>query len=885
MKKSLSIMLWNANGLQKSKKELEIILKLRNIDICLISETHFTKESYFKIDNYTTYHTIHPANCARGGSAILIKDNIKHYEKCKISCDEFQTTTLNINTNIGILNVTALYSPPRHSIKENQYRNLFQNIGEKFIIGGDLNAKHSHWGSRLITPKGRELYKAAQNYDCEFISTGKPTYWPTDTGKTPDLIDFFITRKVSEQYLKVEEGFELNSDHSPIYLTLSNSVIEKECPPFLTNKNTDWNYFKNILNVDYEITEINNTELLENEVIKLTNDIQNASWQSTPVSKKRLPGKNYPSESRNLIKEKRILRKDWQQTRDPAKKTELNRLGKFINNAIKELENASLNKYLSELTNNKNTDYSLWKATKGIKRPIEQNCPIKMANNEWARNNSQKVNIFSEHLVKTFSPVEQCSSELPSIEYKDTEVEIAETNINEIKSIMKELNAKKAPGFDLITAEIIKQLPHKTIFRLTKIINACINLKYFPSYWKVAEVIMISKPGKDPHEVSSYRPISLLPILSKILEKIIIKRLRPVIDTEEIIPSHQFGFREKHSTIDQVHRITDIIENAYNDKKVCSAVFLDVSQAFDKVWHEGLIFKLKSQLPKSFCKFLESYLSNRYFRVKYDDEYSSLNEIKAGVPQGSILGPTLYLLYTSDLPTDGNYITATFADDTALLAIDNSTKESTEKLQLAVNKMSAWTKKWGIKLNNSKSIHVDFTNMQTDYKKVYIDDIEVPHSNCAKYLGMTLDAKLRWKEHVKKKKQELDLKYSKMYWLIGRNSKLSTYNKLLIYKQVLKPVWTYGIQLWGCASETNIAIIQRFQNKALRTIANAPWYVRNDDLHRDLQIDKVKIVIQQYAKSHSERLRLHTNEEASNLYSRINNERRLNRVLPSDLAQ
>ena len=187
---------------------------------------------------------------------------------------------------------------------------------------------------------------------------------------------------MSAQYLKVEEGFELNSDHSPIYLTLSNNVIEKEHPPFLTNKNTDWNYFKNLLNVDYEITEINNTELLENEVIKLTNDIRNASWQSTPASKKRLPGKNYPSAIRNMIKEERRIRKDWQQTRDPSTKTNLNSLGKFINNAIKELEDASLNKYLSELTNNKNADYSLWQATKGIKRPVEQNCPIKMSNNE-----------------------------------------------------------------------------------------------------------------------------------------------------------------------------------------------------------------------------------------------------------------------------------------------------------------------------------------------------------------------------------------------------------------------------------------------------------------------------------------------------------------------
>ena len=166
-----------------------------------------------------------------------------------------------------------------------------------------------------------------------------------------------------------------------------------------------------------------------------------------------------------MIKEKRKIREDWQKTRDSTTKINLNWLGRFINDAIKELEDASLNKYLNELTNNKNTDYWLWRATKGIKRPIEQNCAIKMKNNEWAKNNSQKVKIVSEHLVKTFSSVEQCSSRLPSIEYKYTEVEIAEATINEIKSIiMKELDAKN-----------LQELP-QTIFRFTKIINACINI-------------------------------------------------------------------------------------------------------------------------------------------------------------------------------------------------------------------------------------------------------------------------------------------------------------------------------------------------------------------------------------------------------------------------
>lgn len=122
---------------------------------------------------------------------------------------------------------------------------------------------------------------------------------------------------------------------------------------------------------------------------------------------------------------------------------------------------------------------------------------------------------------------------------------------------------------------------------------------------------------------------------------------------------------------------------------------------------------------------------------------------------------------------------------------------------------------------------------------------------------MTLDTKLRWKEYVKKKCEELKTKYRKMYWMLGRNSKLTVYNKLLIYKQVLKPVWTYGIQLWGCTRPTNINKIQKLQNKILRDIINAPWYARNKDIHRNLRLKTVKEEVQRIAQKHEIRLKPH----------------------------
>ena len=153
---------------------------------------------------------------------------------------------------------------------------------------------------------------------------------------------------------------------------------------------------------------------------------------------------------------------------------------------------------------------------------------------------------------------------------------------------------------------------------------------------------------------TSYRPISLLPTLSKLFEKLFLRRLKPIIERNNLIRSHQFGFRHHHSTIDQVYRITNVIESALEKRQVCSAVFLDISQAFDKVWHLGLLYKLRCHLPSSYCDLLESYLTDRFFRIKQDDVYSNLQIIQSDVPQGSILGPILYLrftIYTYDLST------------------------------------------------------------------------------------------------------------------------------------------------------------------------------------------------------------------------------------------
>ena len=175
---------------------------------------------------------------------------------------------------------------------------------------------------------------------------------------------------------------------------------------------------------------------------------------------------------------------------------------------------------------------------------------------------------------------------------------------------------------------------------------------------------------------------------------------------------------------------------------------------------------------------LSSYLDNRFFRIKQHQEFSNLYPIESGVPQSSILGPMLYLLFTSDLPIPENSIVATFADDTCILADGENEIESTRKLQHAVNQLAEWTSKWNIKLNESKSSHINFTNKTIRYLPIDIHGCRIPYCNSAKYLGMNLDAKLKWNEHVKIKATQLNLKFNKLKWLIGRKSNISIQNKL-----------------------------------------------------------------------------------------------------------
>jgi hypothetical protein len=362
-------------------------------------------------------------------------------------------------------------------------------------------------------------------------------------------------------------------------------------------------------------------------------------------------------------------------------------------------------------------------------------------------------------------------------------------------------------------------------------------------------IILFPKPGKPPHLVTSYRPISLLPVIGKVLERLLLPRLLDLCS--DAIPRHQFGFRSQHSTIHQLHRLVDFIAEGLEKKKYTTGVFIDIASAFDKVWHEGLLVKMKALLPDSYYRLIRSFLENRLFEVRQGQTYSRLRIIGAGVPQGAVLSPLLYTIFTSDMPQSDETLTATFADDTAILGQSRKRDVATRKIQTQLNDTEIWLKRWRIKANPNKSVQVTFALRPGNCPPASLHNEAIQHSQKVKYLGIWIDRRLTFKHHLEAKRTQLDSRLKQLYPLLCPSSKLRIKQKLLLYKSLIKPIWSYGLQIFGVAALSNVNRIQRFQSKFLRLICGAPFYVSNWTLHSDLKVETVKEVAKQMYENHA----------------------------------
>ena len=382
---------------------------------------------------------------------------------------------------------------------------------------------------------------------------------------------------------------------------------------------------------------------------------------------------------------------------------------------------------------------------------------------------------------------------------------LTKTDEKEIKEIINKLDDKSSSGYDSISNKIVKAVSASVTPYLVSLINLSIRKGVFPDELKKAKVLPLFKEGSKLEE-GNYRPISLLIVWSKIYERVLHNRIYNFFEHFSLFHSKQFGFRSKHSTIDALVELTEKIRQNYTNCETTS-FFIDLKKAFDTINHKLLLTKLERYGIRGNClNWIQSYLENRKQKVELNGTSSSWLEITCGVPQGSILGPLLFLIYINDMPLVCKTVKVLlFADDTNIEAIGCCYADVSEDLK----NLNRWLDQNKLVLNMTKTTQINFKN-NSFKKKFSLCETEINIDVVCKYLGIKIDSKLSFKTHIDYVKKKI----SKQCGILAKLRHYVPREQLIrYYKTNIAPILQYGALVYCCCSFSNLNPLYILQKK------------------------------------------------------------------------
>lgn len=717
------------------------------------------------------------------------------------------------------------------------------HLRPRVLMMGDFNSRHEDWGCFSNSRRGIQLVNYLQNNpDVTHLYPPAPTFIPTH-GR-PSVIDFALTTS-SQQFSLCDVVYSFTSDHSPIYVSLGDApVMTPSSPRWLLHK-ADWDKFRATLSDLIQLPpqpSLTTPELLDAAVVTFTNHIDSAMIKSIPRSSRVRPPPALSPEVLELIRIHHRCRRRYQRDRTPANYYALQAASRDAQTARRLHLQDKWESLLAD-PDNLNTFYKIQKCIKRRSNPAVPPL-LNPATGQYIFSAPDKIELIATTSIAYPPPTtdpataEAVQESLDHFQWDNPAdlLPVRLTTPSEVKTVIKSLKIQKAPGPDTIPNAVLKGLPRKALVMLTYIINAILTISYFPAAWKTSKTIAIPKPGKDRRDPASYRPIALLSSLSKVAERIIYRRLMDFTLTNNILPNYQYGFRPGHGPPDQLHRVLTLLLSHLDHGHSCVGVSLDLAKAFDTVWHEGLIYKLITfNYPRWLVTLIRSYLLQRHFRLHSGNIISQLHHVPFGVPQGSVLGPLLFIIYTSDMPRLRFSQLSVYADDTFLFSHGGSAALAARRVQTDTNAIINYFDTWRLSVQPAKTTVVSFSNSGRRFPtvpRVRVKNFPVPYSLTMKYLGLTLDSSLRFGPHVRSITARTMAVFHLLSCFMRYHSKFDPAFKLLFYKVLLRPILVYAAPVFQAQlSSSNWLRFAACQHKILRACVTAPFRSRNVDVH------------------------------------------------------
>ena len=795
----------------------------------------------------------------RGGVAMYyVKSDISFVRKSDLELNvdgEFETLVIEAIRGNSTVIVGEIYRVPNTSeiISVERFDNLLTNIArtagtKDIIIGCDQNFDYLKINQHKHT---EELLNC-------FITSG---LFPTITQATritptsSTLIDnIYVNFKTDLDTLKSAILISDISDHFPVLVQYGKNVLEPKKKQIEFKSRSINDKKLRLINTRFGAIDWSFLNPLDASLAceQFINKITSVLDELAPLKIKIIHPKQQimnPWMTPDLLKQHRILNKLYKKQIGKHKTDQAYIEYIHARKQFKRRKRSVKYTYYKELLNKYANDIKgTWRILNSITGRNKTKCKLSDSftiDGQRVTNPKSIANSFcryftgvGEQLAANIAPPDKTFDKYLTTEHHDQNIFLSPTDPVEVDRIITSLKSKRSAGHDGMSTHFLKLIKNNLLIPMTAIINKSIETGIFPEVLKLAKVVPIYK-AKNKEDLANHRPISLLPSMSKVFEKVIHKRLYFFMNSQNILYDSQYGFRPGHSTI---HAVTELVNNVLlaQDKNHSTAgVFLDLSKAFDTINHKVLLYKLSHYGVRGVAlEWFRSYLTDRKQFVTYNGTESEHAFTTCGFPQGSILGPLLFLIYTNDLPNALKFSKSIlFADDTTVFYSCGNIQELQTKINSDLYLLNDWFKANKLSLNITKTSYMLFEGRRNlpdiDNFTVNINDNQLKRARHLKFLGVEIDDNLSWQNHINHCRGKMA---SGTYAINASKHTLGRKHLMILYDSLVKSHLNYGLLLWGSSFENNMKKLRIQQNKTVRTINGSTYNSRVAPIYTKMSI-------------------------------------------------
>jgi ribonuclease HI len=825
--KKLNILQINVCGLKNKKTELALVMSKHEIHIALLQET-----LHKNIDTHITGYTSYPCNCTTNcrGIVTYIRNDIRgEVDTSSSKPTEIQKITLWYAANkYKIYNV---YSPPGTQC---DITDLNQVTYCRTVIAGDFNGHSPQWGYPDLNPTGRYIEDLCLSTNLTILqdAESQPSLLHRShlTQSRPDLT-ICSTDIVNQCISQVIE--DIGSDHRPIITNIDTKTAKiqsKQKTRWNFNK-ADWKQYQETTNQLLDNLQNNDTDTFNK---KFTQIILHTASQTIPKGCRKKYRPFWNQELQSAVSERNKARSILEEKPSVQHKIEYNKASAKVKLVTKQAKKNKWQETCSKL-NLYQDGNKAWKLMHNLsgERRVANPKPIKFNNvtTSSERKIAENFNRYFASVNRANKPLETDKTylqNLKSIE-RAPNVNIAvfeeDFNIQELEKALRKLKPKKSPGPDNVHNEMLKHLGSSGKKTLLKLINNTWRNSKIPKAWRNAYIIPLLKKNKATDDPRSYRPLSLTSCIGKIAESMINNRLYWYLEMSNNLCTEQAGFRAGNNIQDQIFRLMQKIQDGFQKKQHTLAILVDLQQAYDRVWKKGLLMKMRNMgIHGKLYSWIKQFLTDRTIQTKLNDSISDKQVLEEGLPQGSPLSCSLFLIFINDLANILKNEKALYADDLAIWHTSENIRVSEAKLNKDLDHLQEYCKTWKLKINIQKTVYTIFTKSNKTAKtniKLKLEQNFLQKDEQPTYLGIQLDRQLNLNKHV----ENLTKKATRRLQLIKRLSSTTwgadkdTLRNL--YLGYVRSTLEHSNAMLVTCSKTTTSRLDKIQNGALRLISGA----------------------------------------------------------------